>query len=97
MSRIFRICLFLLVFLLGLLFYLRNEQQVLIDYYLGAEEFSFTASVVLVLAIGVLLGYIVGVPANLRLRRENARLQKQVTVSEQEINALRAIPIKDEL
>ncbi len=97
MSRVLKICLFVLVFLVGLLFHLRNQQQVIVDYYLGITELSFSASMVLVLALGILLGYLVGLPASFRLKRENARLAKQVSLSEQEINALRVLPMKDEI
>ena len=97
MSRVLKLSLFMLVFLVGLLFHLRNRQQILIDYYLGIAELSFSTSMVIVLALGVLLGYLVGLPASFRLKRENARLARQVALSEQEINALRVLPMKDEI
>ena len=97
MSRVLKIILFVLVFLVGLLFHLRNQQQVVVDYYLGVAELSFSASMVVILAVGIFLGYVVGLPASFRLKRENARLTKQVSLSEQEVNALRVLPVKDEI
>jgi uncharacterized membrane protein YciS (DUF1049 family) len=67
------------------------------DYYIGALELPFSFIVVLVLSIGVFLGFLVSIPARIKLKSENARLLKQVSVSEKEINALRVIPIKDNL
>jgi len=95
MSRLANLCIFLIVVLVGLIFHLRNSQPVLIDYYIGSLEIPFSASIVFILTIGVILGVVVSVPAQLKLKRENARLRKEMSVSEKEINALRVIPVKD--
>ena len=97
MSRPVKLCIFLIVLIVGLLFHLRNTQFVIIDYYLGSLELPFSAIVVSVLSLGVILGVLVSVPAQLRLKRENNRLRKQVDITEKEINALRVIPVKDDL
>lgn len=97
MPRILKLCIFLFVVLLGLVFHLRNDQYVLIDYYLGSLEVVFSVSVVFSLALGVALGYFVGLPAKMKVMRENARLKKEISISTKEINALRVIPVKDEI
>ena len=97
MPRILKLCTFLFIVLLGLVFHLRNDQYVLIDYYLGSIEIVFSLAVVISLTLGVTLGYLVGLPARLKVKRENARLQKQISVSTEEINALRVIPVKDDI
>jgi len=97
MSRLVKLCIFLIVVLLGLIFHLRNGQPVIIDYYLGSLELPFSASIVFVLSLGVVLGVLVSLPVHIRLKRENARLRKQVSIAEQEINALRVIPVKDNI
>ena len=97
MPRILKLCTFLFIVLLGLVFHLRNDQYVLIDYYLGSIEIVFSLAVVISLTLGVTLGYLVGLPARLKVKRENARLQKQISVSTKEINALRVIPVKDDI
>ncbi|MFT5351653.1 MAG: putative integral membrane protein, partial [Gammaproteobacteria bacterium] len=76
MSRLIKLCIFLLVLLLGLLFHLRNAQSVLVDYYLGVLELPFSATVVFVLTLGVVLGVLVSIPLQVRLKRENTRLRK---------------------
>jgi len=83
--------------LLGVLFHLRNDQPVVIDYYLGTLQLPFSATLVFVLSLGVVLGVIVSVPARIRLKRENARLLKRASIAEKEINALRVIPVQDNL
>jgi uncharacterized membrane protein YciS (DUF1049 family) len=97
MSRLVYLCIFLFVSFIGLIFHLRNNQPVLIDYYLDTLELPFSFIVVLVLSLGVILGVLVSIPVKMRLKRENARLLKQVSVTEKEINALRVIPIKDNI
>ena len=97
MSRIVKLCIFLFVAFLGLIFHLRNHQLVVIDYYLGILDLPFSAIVVLVLSLGVMLGVLVSIPARVKLKRENTRLLRQISLTEREINALRVIPIKDNL
>ncbi len=97
MSRLVELCLFLFVVLLGLIFHLRNAQPVVIDYYLGSLELPFSASMVFVLSLGVVLGVLVSIPPHMKLKRENARLLKQASISEKEINALRVIPVQDSI
>lgn len=97
MSRIVKICIFLFVLFLGLIFHLRNHQLVVIDYYLGVAELPFSAIVVFVLSLGVILGVLVSIPVRVNLKRENARLRKKISLTEKEITALRVMPIKDSI
>lgn len=97
MSRIVKLCIFLFVLFLGLIFHLRNQQPIVIDYYLATLELPFSAIVVFVLSLGVILGVLVSIPARIKLKRENTRLLRQISLTEKEINALRVIPIKDNL
>lgn len=95
MPKLVKVLIFVAVLLTGLLFHLRNDQMVTIDYYLGIFEIPFSLTIVLSLTIGVLLGVLVGIPSALRLRRDNARIKKQLDVTEKEIKALRVIPVED--
>jgi uncharacterized membrane protein YciS (DUF1049 family) len=97
MSRLVKLCIFLFVLSLGLIFHLRNDQMVLMDYYIGVLELPFSFVVVFILSIGVILGIAVSIPARIKLKTENARLLKQLNVTEKEITALRVMPVKDSL
>ena len=97
MSRLVKLCIFLFVLSLGLIFHLRNDQMVLMDYYIGVLELPFSFVVVFVLSIGVILGIVVSIPTRIKLKTENARLLKQLNVTEKEITALRVMPVKDSL
>ena len=97
MSRLVKLCIFLFVLSLGLIFHLRNDQMVLMDYYIGVLELPFSFVVVFILSIGVILGIAVSIPARIKLKTENARLLKQLNVTEKEVTALRVMPVKDSL
>ena len=79
----------------GLVFYLRNEQMVAVDYLLGSLKLSLSTWLLLVLVAGVLLGWLTSLPVIFKLKRQNSRLSRQVKVTEKEINNLRVLPVKD--
>ena len=95
MSRLLILVLIFAVILLGVVFHLRNDQLVVLDYLVGSSKFYFSVWLVAAFAIGALLGMISSIPAILKVKREIARLQKRVKVSEKEINNLRVLPMKD--
>ena len=70
--------LILLVVLLGLAFHVRNEQLVVIDFYLGNFEIPLSLALAVTLLAGALLGVLAGLPARLRLTRDKAKLGKQL-------------------
>ena len=73
-----KLALVLLVVLLGLAFHLRNEQLVVIDFYLGSFEMPLSLALAITLLAGALLGVLAGLPARLRLKRNKAKLSKQL-------------------
>lgn len=85
----------LIVFIIGLAFYLRNSQTVAVDYFLGNIELSFSVWLLIILVVGVLLGWLTTLPVIIKLKRQNSRLSRQVKVTEKEINNLRVLPVKD--
>ncbi len=95
MKRIITIALFLSVFALAASFSALNPTLVDVNFYIF--QFSLPLSVVVVISIlvGALLTGLIVLLSTLRLRYENRRLRKKLTVSEQEINSLRILPIKD--
>ena len=73
-----KLALVLLVVLLGLVFHLRNEQLVVVDFYLGNFEIPLSLALAVTLLAGALLGVLAGLPARLRLKRDKAKLGKQL-------------------
>lgn len=95
MSRLLKLSLVLVVFLIGLAFHLRNDQFVNFNYYLGSIDLPFSFFIVVALALGALLGILASLPLVMRLKSENRKLSKQATLATREINNLRVIPVKD--
>jgi putative membrane protein len=95
MRKIFFLLLFALIFIFSAAFAAFNMTAVTVNFYFG--EFTMPLSVLLVMAmlLGVAIGLIVLMLTTLKLRYENRRLQHRLSVSEQEINSLRILPIKD--
>lgn len=87
--------LFIIVFIIGLSFYFRNDQLVVLDYFLGSKERYFSFWLLSFMVFGVFMGWLTIIPVILKLKRNNIKLLRQARVNEKEINNLRIIPIKD--
>ena len=96
MRRILTIAIFITVFALGAAFSTINTAPVAVNYYLGSITAPLSVIIVLSIVAGIILGALIIYTGTLRLRYENRRLQKKINVSEQEIDSLRILPIKDE-
>jgi putative membrane protein len=95
MSRILIPILVLVVILLGVVFHLRNDQLIILDYFLGSSESYFSIWLVGSFAIGAILGMLTVIPTILKSKREILRLQRDLKMNEKEINNLRVMPVKD--
>jgi putative membrane protein len=95
MSRLLKVCFFILIVFIGLIFHIKNDQLVELNYYVNSIPVSFSLVIVLTLCIGALLGVLASLPMILKLKHENAKLDRQVKITEKEINNLRVIPVKD--
>lgn len=73
-----KFALVLFVVLLGLVFHLRNEQRVVIDLYLGSYEMPLSMALAVTLLAGAALGVLAGAPAWLKLKRDKAKLGRQL-------------------
>ena len=95
MSRLITLGAILVFLALGLLFHVRNDQFVTLDYYAGAIDLPFSLWMFISLALGSVLGVLASLPVLLKLKRENSRLARQVRMTERELNNLRVIPLRD--
>lgn len=95
MSRLITLGAILVFLALGLLFHVRNDQFVTLDYYAGVINLPFSLWMFISLAVGSAFGVLASLPVIVKLKRENARLSKQVKVTERELNNLRVIPLRD--
>ena len=84
--------LFIVVLVCGLLFFVKNNQLQEVNYIIGSIELPLSILLLASLAIGAILGILATVPILLRLNHQKSRLEKQVKLSEKEINNLRTLP-----
>ena len=90
-----KLALLLLVVLLGLAFHLRNEQLVIIDFYIGSFELPLSLALALTLLAGALLAVIAGLPKWLALKRDKSKLGKQLKRLQPDEENLSAGDIKE--
>ena len=90
---IFKVLLLLLVITLGAALAVLNPSSVQFDYYFGNLQISLALVVVLALTAGTLLGVLAGLFWSLTVRRENAQLRRRLELSQQELKALRTLPV----
>lgn len=95
MARVFSLIFFLLMLVIGLTFAVLNAEPVKLDYYFGSHYVPLSLTLVLALIIGAILGALASAGLVLRVKRENARLQKAIKMAEKEVVNLRTLPVKD--
>jgi len=95
--RILSYILLLLIVLFGVTFATLNSETVTINYYLGQDSMPLSLLLVLVFALGALLGMGIGawfvIKGKLRIRR----LRQRLALAQKEVENLRAIPLQDKV
>jgi putative membrane protein len=85
-----------LVLLLGATFTYRNAQMVELNYYFGIHWQSPLSFMLLTfLAIGAILGLLASLAILARMQRQLLNVQRESRQLLQEVNNLRALPIRD--
>jgi putative membrane protein len=74
-----------------------NSESVTINYYLGSSTLPLSLLLVLVFALGCLIGMLVGFWLVIKSKLSNYRLRQRLNVAEKEIENLRAIPLQDKV
>ncbi|MGH8120396.1 MAG: LapA family protein [Gammaproteobacteria bacterium] len=93
--KILYACLFIVILLAGIVFFVQNSQELEFNYVIGTITLPLSLLILLSLCAGAMLGMLAMVPLVLRQRRRMAGLVKQAQMAEKEINNLRVIPVKD--
>jgi putative membrane protein len=94
-KRIVYIGTFIIVLLLGLILFSKNNQLLTFDYLIGNRELSLAWLLFLSLCLGAILGMLACLPMLIRLKRDKRKLKKLVKNTEKEVNNLRVMPMKD--
>ena len=87
----------LIIVLFCMTFATLNSESVTINYYLGQSTLPFSLLLVIVFALGCLIGMIAGLWLLIKSKMSNYRLKQRLTLAEKEIENLRAIPLQDKV
>ncbi len=93
--RYLKLIFILLIMMIGAAFAVMNAETVQLNYYFGVKEFPLSVVLVAAVALGAILGVLATLGSSLKLRRENMSLRHKAKIARQEVNNLRALPIKD--
>lgn len=95
MLKLLKLLLLFLVAVLGAAFAYINPVEVTVSYYFGELTLPMGMLIFLLFGGGILVGVLVSAAGFLRLQRENASLRRRSQLASQEINNLRAMPLRD--
>ena len=93
--RLIKLFLLLVIVMLGTVFAVLNSAPVQFNYYFGSLERPLSLVMTLVLGCGVVLGILGCMGLMFGMKRENLQLRRKSQLASQEVNNLRALPLKD--
>ena len=85
----------LVVALVGLVFHLRNQQRIELDYFFGRLEVDLSVAMLIMLLIGCLLGIVAMSASYLKLKHALRRLAREKDIVGRELASLRELTVKD--
>ncbi len=93
--RILMSIFYLVLILFGVSFAALNASLVQVNFYFSTLKMPISVLVLLMLGLGMLLGFFLFICRYWRLMNENRKIKSQLKLTEKEIKNLRAIPLKD--
>lgn len=94
--RLLMLLFYLVLIIIGVTFAAINASDVQVNFYVTSFRLPMSILMVIVLGVGVLIGFIIFSLRYWRLKREYKKLKSQLNLTEKEIKNLRAIPLKDQ-
>ena len=94
--RIVMIIFYLILILIGISFAALNASSVQVNFYFTTLTMPVTVLMILMLAIGMLIGFTLFILKYWRLKAEHRKIRNQLKLTEKEIRNLRAIPLQDQ-
>ncbi len=95
MVRLFGFIALLIVVVFGLSFAVLNAEPVSLNYYFGYRDIPLSMVVVLSLAVGALIGILVGMGTILRLKQQIGGLRRQLQAAEKHAEQLHILPARE--
>lgn len=85
----------LAIVIFGTTFATLNSESVTVNYYFDQSTLPLSLLLVIVFALGCLIGMIVGFWLVLKAKIQNYRMRQKLSMAEKEIENLRAIPLQE--
>lgn len=96
MKRVIYVAAAVFALLIGITFSYHNREAVDIGYYFGLHwQGPVSLALLTAFAVGIAVGYLATFQAVVRMQRQLVRTRKELRQVEQEVQNLRALPIKD--
>ena len=95
--RIISFFFLIIIVMFGVTFATLNSESVTINYYFGQSTLPLSLLLVLVFALGCLIGMLVGFWLVIKAKLQNYRIKQRLSLAEKEIENLRAIPLQDKV
>ena len=93
--RIITTLFYFLLIILGVSFAALNASPIEVNFYITTMTLPVSLLIILVLGVGIIVGFTILLFRFLRLTAENRKLKSQLKLTEQEIKNLRTIPVTD--
>ena len=95
MVRLFGFLSLIIVVVFGLSFAGLNAEPVSLNYYFGYRDIPLSMVVVLSLAVGAVIGILVGMGMILRLKQQVGGLRRKLQAAEKRADQLHILPVKE--
>jgi lipopolysaccharide assembly protein A len=93
--RLIKLLIILVLIIIGTVFAVHNGDTVTLNFYFGSQDMPLSLLLIGTLITGALIGMFSAVGSILRLKRENSVLRHKTKVVSEEVENLRAIPLKE--
>ncbi|MBT2969506.1 MAG: DNA recombination protein RecN [gamma proteobacterium symbiont of Ctena orbiculata] len=94
--RFIKLVVVILIMIVGAVFAVLNADPVGFNYYFGSLDLPLSLIVTIALGLGVVLGVLAGTGKVLALKREIHGLKRRSQMVSEEVNNLRALPLKEQ-
>ncbi|MCP3669111.1 MAG: LapA family protein [Gammaproteobacteria bacterium] len=93
--RLIKLLIILVLIIIGAAFAWHNDEGVTLNYYFGSLDLPLSLLLIGTLIVGAVVGMLSAAGTILGLKRENASLRRKSKVVTEEVENLRAIPLKE--
>lgn len=97
MTGLVQLLLLMLILIIAAAFAALNEQVISMNYFIGTMDTPLTFVIIVCFILGMLFSFLIIVTYIIRLRWQQRRMKQSLRLKDQELNNLRAMPVKDSI